>query len=110
MNVCTGSGGFRWSGPNSATATQRVEVWLLVDTGADNALTLPDTMLQKYPGVVSVNAAGSGRTRGIGGTVQSTQTWVRQFRIFDLELQDVPVNFEPAAAEYGGPAVDRPRR
>ena len=84
---------------------QRVEVWLLVDTGADNALTLPDTMLQKYPGVVSVNAAGSGRTRGIGGTVQSTQTWVRQFRIFDLELQDVPVNFEPPPPSMEGPRL-----
>lgn len=84
---------------------QRVEVWLIIDYGADNALTLPGTLLQKYPGVVSVNAAGTGRTRGIGGTVQSTQTWVRNFRIFDLDLQDVPVNFEPPPPSLEGPKL-----
>ncbi|MEL7087395.1 MAG: hypothetical protein AAGL98_02960, partial [Planctomycetota bacterium] len=84
---------------------QRVEVWLIIDYGADNALTLPDTLLQKYPGVVSVNAAGAGRTRGIGGTVRSTQTWVRRFRMFDLNLQDVPVNFEPPPPGFDGPRL-----
>lgn len=84
---------------------QRVEVWLIIDYGADNALTLPDTLLQRYPGVVSVHAAGTGRTRGIGGTVQSTQTWVRNFRMFDLDLQDVPVNFEPPPPSLDGPKL-----
>ncbi|MEM7627002.1 MAG: aspartyl protease family protein [Planctomycetota bacterium] len=84
---------------------QRVEVWLIIDYGADNALTLPDTLLQRHPGVVSVNAAGTGRTRGIGGTVQSTQTWVRNFRVFDLDLQDVPVNFEPPPPSLEGPRL-----
>ncbi|MEM9915342.1 MAG: retropepsin-like aspartic protease [Planctomycetota bacterium] len=73
---------------------QRVEVWLIIDYGADNALTLPRAVLDRYPGVVAVNAAGSGSTRGIGGTVSSTQTWVENFRVFGLNLQHIPVNFE----------------
>lgn len=73
---------------------QRVEVWLIIDYGADNALTLPRAVLDRYPGVVAVNAAGSGSTRGIGGTVTSTQTWVKNFRVFGLDLQHIPVNFE----------------
>ena len=84
---------------------QRVEVWLIIDYGADNALTLPDTLLERHPGVVSVNAAGSGRTLGVGGSVASTQTWVRSFRIFTLDLQDVPVNFEPPPPGLGGPRL-----
>ncbi|MEO0515303.1 MAG: retropepsin-like aspartic protease [Planctomycetota bacterium] len=73
---------------------QRVEVWLIIDYGADNALTLPRAVLERYPGVVSVNASGSGQTRGVGGTVTSTQTWVKNFRVFGLDLQHIPVNFE----------------
>ncbi|MEM9417456.1 MAG: aspartyl protease family protein [Planctomycetota bacterium] len=73
---------------------QRVEVWLIIDFGADNALTLPRAVLDRYPGVVSVNASGSGTTRGVGGTVSSTQTWVENFRVFGLNLQHIPVNFE----------------
>jgi len=73
---------------------QRVEVWLIIDYGADNALTLPRAVLDRYPGVVAVNAAGSGQTRGVGGTVSSTQTWVKNFRVFGLDLQHIPVNFE----------------
>lgn len=73
---------------------QRVEVWLIIDYGADNALTLPRAVLDRYPGVASVNASGSGRTRGVGGTVTSTQTWVNNFRVFGLDLQHIPVNFE----------------
>jgi len=73
---------------------QRVEVWLIIDYGADNALTLPSSLLERYPGVVSVNASGAGRTHGIGGTVASTQTWVKNFRLFDLNLENIPVNFE----------------
>lgn len=73
---------------------QRVEVWLIIDYGADNALTLPRAVLDRYPGVVSVNAAGSGQTRGVGGIVTSTQTWVRHFQVFGLDLENIPVNFE----------------
>ncbi|MEO1235176.1 MAG: aspartyl protease family protein [Planctomycetota bacterium] len=73
---------------------QRVEVWLLIDYGADNALTLPNAVLERFPGVLSVNATGRGRTAGVGGTVQSTQAWVKDFRLFGLSLEHVPVNFE----------------
>ncbi|MEM9882110.1 MAG: aspartyl protease family protein [Planctomycetota bacterium] len=73
---------------------QRVEVWLIVDYGADTALTLPTEVVDRFPGVVSVGASGAGRTRGVGGTVESRQTWVRRFRLFGLDLRDVPVNFE----------------
>lgn len=73
---------------------QRVEVWLIIDYGADNALTLPSALLERHPGVVSVNASGTGQTRGVGGTVSSTQTWINNFRVFGLDLQHIPVNFE----------------
>ncbi|MEM8738352.1 MAG: aspartyl protease family protein [Planctomycetota bacterium] len=85
--------------------SQRVEVWLLIDYGADNALTLPDVLLERHPGVMSVNATGRGRTAGVGGTVQSTQTWVKDFRMLGLSLKDVPVNFEPPPPTMRGPRL-----
>lgn len=83
--------------------TQRVEVWLIIDYGADHALTLPAALLERHPGVVAVNASGIGRTRGVGGTVASTQTWVKHFQLLGLDLENIPVNFETPPPTMRGP-------
>jgi hypothetical protein len=84
---------------------EAVEVWLLIDYGADNTLTLPDTVLREHPGVAAVEASGGGRTRGVGGTVSNTRTWARRLTLFGMPLHDLPVNFEPPPPTLRG---DRP--
>ena len=84
---------------------QKVEVWLIVDYGADIALTLPRSLLEQHPGIVAVGAAGTGQTRGVGGIVDSTQTWVSQLNLFGLKLAQLPANFETPPPTLTG---DRP--
>ena len=80
---------------------RRIAVDLLVDYGADNALTLPSTLLTQYPGLASVNASGAGLTRGVGGHVESTQTWLRRVDLLGLSLEHLPVSFEPPPPGLG---------
>ncbi len=72
-----------------------VTVWLLIDSGADRAITLPDTLLRDHPGLAATRFSGRGRTQGVGGGVASTQTWLGQIRLFGLNLESLPVSFEP---------------
>lgn len=72
-----------------------VTVWLLIDSGADRAITLPDTLLRDHPGLAATRFSGRGRTTGVGGGVESTQTWLGQIRLFGLNLESLPVSFEP---------------
>lgn len=83
--------------------SKKVPVRLLIDYGADTALTLPRSILEQHPGVASVDASGAGVTRGVGGSVVSTQTWARRVRIFGMDLEHIPVNFETPPASLGGP-------
>ena len=72
------------------------KVWLILDSGADNALTLPRRCLKDWPEIVAVQNSGSGASSGIGGSVASTNTWLGRLKIFGLELKNTPVTFEEA--------------
>ena len=69
-------------------------VWLILDSGADNALTLPRRCLTDWPQIVAVRNSGSGASAGIGGSVASTNTWLAKIKIFGLDLKNTPVTFE----------------
>jgi hypothetical protein len=77
-----------------ATLGNGQPVILILDSGADNALTLPRSVLDRWPELAAVPHTGGGRSRGIGGTIESTRTWLKTLRIFGLDLHDVPVAFE----------------
>ena len=72
------------------------QVWLILDSGADNALTLPRRCLNEWPEIVAVSSSGSGASSGVGGTVASTRTWLGRLKIFGLDLKNTPVTFEQA--------------
>ena len=72
-----------------------VVVWLLIDSGADRAITLPDTLLRDHPRLAATRFTGRGRTTGVGGGVDSVQTWLGRIRLFGMNLEGLPVSFEP---------------
>jgi len=76
-------------------------VWLILDSGAHNELTLPLELRRRWPQILAVPQHGSGRTRGVGGSVASTATWVRRLNVLGVSLRDVPTNFETPPAEMG---------
>ncbi len=71
-------------------------VYLILDSGADNDLTLPRKCLSLWPDIVSTPGSGAGRSSGIGGAVASTRTWIKTLKVFGLTLHDMPVQFEQA--------------
>ncbi len=76
------------------------KVWLILDSGADNELTLPLRCLEDWPELVAVPGTGPGHSAGIGGTVASTKTWLGSLDIFGLNLRNTPVNFEKPPAVF----------
>ncbi len=72
------------------------KVWLILDSGADNELTLPRSCLTLWPDLVTTPGTGSGHSAGVGGTVASTYTWLDTLEVFGLTLKDMPVQFEQA--------------
>jgi len=85
-----------------ATLSNGQRVKLILDSGADNAITLPRSVLKRWPEVAAVPETGSGRSRGIGGTIESTNTWLKDLQIFGLTLRHLPVAFESS-----GPGMQR---
>ena len=89
------------------TSRGPVGVWLLIDTGADRALTLPDTLLTDHPRLAATKFTGRTETLGVGGTVGSVQTWLGRIRVFGRDLEGLPVSFEPPPPTLsGGPDGD----
>lgn len=72
------------------------QVWLILDSGADNELTLPHKCIELWPDIMSTPGTGSGHSAGVGGTVASTYTWLDTLEVFGLTLHDMPVQFEQA--------------
>ncbi len=70
------------------------KVWLILDSGADNELTLPRRCLEDWPQIVAVPGSGAGASSGIGGSVASTRTWLGSIKLFGLDLKNTPVVFE----------------
>lgn len=85
----------------------RHPVLLLLDTGAENELTLSQSVLARWPDIVSVPLASYGRSVGVGGTVAGIRTWVSSLRLFGVDLKQVPVSFDPSPIASGQLAMGR---
>ncbi len=84
----------------SAELGQGRKIWLILDSGADNELTLPRKCLTLWPSIVSTPGTGSGHSAGVGGAVASTYTWLNTLEVFGLTLNDMPVQFEQAPEAF----------
>ncbi len=73
----------------------RREAILILDTGADNELTLHAEAVRGWPDIFSVPQTGSGLSRGMGGIVAGSRTWVKQLTVLGVSIQDVAVSVDP---------------
>ncbi|WP_200761234.1 aspartyl protease family protein [Poriferisphaera corsica] len=73
-------------------------IWLIVDSGADQELTLPMSYLKRNPSIVSVPMSGTGQSAGVGGKVKNVRTWLKRMELLGVELKNVPVSFESSPA------------
>ena len=74
------------------------EVILILDTGADNTVSLP-IELSTMRGVLATGSTGAGNARGVGGDIQTIQGWLKELDVFGFRLAGVPVTFEPKTRE-----------
>lgn len=81
-----------------ATLANGQDVVLILDTGADNTVSLPMS-LSALPGVLAAGASGAGIARGVGGDIQTLQGWLKTLEVFGFRLAGVPVTFEPKTRE-----------
>jgi len=70
------------------------EVILIIDTGADNAVSLPMAVAE-WPGILASGATGATSARGVGGDIQTLSGWLKKVDVFGYNLGGVPVTFEP---------------
>ena len=66
----------------------------IIDSGQDHELTLPRSILERHPEVLSVNVTGAAAAVGVGGRIAVRRGWVKSLELFDVTLLDVPVSFE----------------
>ena len=81
-----------------ATLANGKEVLLIIDTGMDSALALPMEVAD-WQGITAVDASGSGASRGVGGRIRTTESWLKSLDVFGHRLGGVPVTFEPKTRE-----------
>ncbi|MEM6257662.1 MAG: pepsin/retropepsin-like aspartic protease family protein [Planctomycetota bacterium] len=81
-----------------ATLANGQNVVLIIDTGADNTVSLP-VSVSTMPGVLATGATGASSARGVGGDIQTVQGWLKELKIFGYRLGGVPVTFEPKTRE-----------
>ncbi len=82
-------------------------VWLIIDTGADNELTLPRELANRFPKVVAVNISAAGSATGVGGKVTKHRTWIKRIDLMGVSLHNVPVAFEELPDVRQGDSVGR---
>jgi hypothetical protein len=92
-----------------ATLNNGQTVWLIIDSGSDGMITLPQSALQRWPEITAVPQTGSAQSLGVGGRTESTRTWIEALGLFDLTLRNVPAAFEPMgqSMRYRGEPVGR---
>ena len=78
------------------------EVLLILDTGANNAVSLPSHVAD-WPRILASRTAGAGAASGVGGTIQTQEGWLKHINLFDLRLSGVPVTFEPQPPGLSSP-------
>jgi len=81
-----------------ATLANGQDVILILDTGADNTVSLP-IEFSKMPGVLATGSTGAGSARGVGGNIQTVQGWLKELKVFGFRLAGVPVTFEPTTRQ-----------
>jgi len=74
------------------------EVLLIIDTGMDNAVSLPMELATR-PGILATGASGTGQSRGVGGDIQTRIGWLKSLDVFGYQLGGVAVTFEPSVHE-----------
>ncbi|MBX2850768.1 MAG: retropepsin-like domain-containing protein [Phycisphaeraceae bacterium] len=82
----------------TATLANGQDVILIIDTGADNTVSLPMS-LSKMPGVLATGSTGAGSASGVGGNIQTIRGWLKELKVFGFRLGGVPVTFEPKTRE-----------
>jgi hypothetical protein len=93
----------------SATLSNGQRVWLVLDSGSDGMVTLPQSLIERWPDITAVPQTGSSQSLGVGGRTESTRTWLDALGLFDLTLRNIPAAFEPtdASMRYRGRPVGR---
>ena len=74
------------------------EVLLIIDTGMDNAVSLP-MELASWQGILATGASAASQSRGVGGDIQTQVGWLESLDVFGYKLGGVAVTFEPKAHE-----------
>ena len=85
-----------------ATLAGGQEVLLIIDTGANNAISLPNQVAD-WPRILGTHVAGAGRSSGVGGSIRTQESWLRHIDLFGLRLSSVPVAFEPQPPGLSSP-------
>ncbi len=80
-------------------------MWLMLDTGADNHLTLPAFVAEAWPDALAAPHTGPSLSRGVGGLNAGRAGWLKRLTLFGVALRDVPVVFqdEPRSTFRGEP-------
>lgn len=81
-----------------ATLANGREILLIIDTGMDNAVSLP-MELASWPGILATSASSTGVSRGVGGDIQTRTGWLKSVDVFGYKLGGLPVTFEPEPHE-----------
>ncbi|MEM7680513.1 MAG: retropepsin-like aspartic protease [Planctomycetota bacterium] len=75
-------------------------VWMILDTGDAGATTITSKALEQWPELLAEGAGiGQGRSQGVGGTVTTRDTWLRELRVGRVIFPELEVSFEPLAAQ-----------
>lgn len=81
-----------------ATLANGQDIILIIDTGADNTVSLPMS-LSTVPGILATGSTGAGSASGVGGNIQTISGWLKELKVFGFRLGGVPVTFEPKTRE-----------
>ncbi|QDU72503.1 hypothetical protein Pan265_23690 [Mucisphaera calidilacus] len=88
-----------------ATIGNGHRIWLVLDTGSDEMLSLPDDLPARWPDVLSVDVSGMSRNLGVGGMVHGRTGWVSSINVFGHRFKDVEANFAPPPSSFKGAPV-----
>ncbi|MEQ9455156.1 MAG: aspartyl protease family protein [Phycisphaeraceae bacterium] len=78
-----------------ATIGEGRRIWLVLDTGADEMLSLPADVPSFWPEVLATEIHGRSMNRGVGGVIAGRKGWVSRLEVFGYHFNDVQANFAP---------------
>jgi len=70
---------------------------VVLDTGANGGLALPQAYLLQHPDIVSVDSLTPSAARGLGGVSRQQASWLRRVHLLGQTLDHAPVRFEAAS-------------